>query len=364
MRTFTFTSTLMLLIMCISSIDMKAQINWDFEDGEDHGFTLRCIVPADPAADDPDIAGDEELTGVGGTFGLPDAGLAWTIGVPNEFDGLIPAFEEGCHVVNGVLEYGDCNDPFGAAVGVPPFDFTNGRGQSYYLNTYNLSQWGDGLHLAANDQIATSPPVLLGAGAVITVWAFGNSTSDRTAPIPEADSDEGYTTGSGGIAILSADDGSLLDTLFIAATGGDGNMPAEFSKDLSDLEEEEVIIEVVDAFEGSWGWLAIDEIEITNANVVVPEGIENKQSFTHIFKSYPNPFDQSTTIEYTLAKSSQINITVYNLVGHKVETLMDEYRNSGTHQLVWNASELSPGVYLVVFNAEGITQTTKMNLIR
>ena len=206
------------------------------------------------------------------TGGLPDAGLALTIGPIDQFEGQAPAVEEGCHVVDGVLQYGPCNDPFSAAVGDPPYDLTNGRGQSDYLGTYALSQWGDALHTAENDQIATSPTVVLDANAVLTVWAFGNTTASwagtRVAPELDPNAAEGYVTGSGGIAVLSAEDGSLLASLLVAAEGGDGNMPGEFSLDLSAYAGQKVIIEVVDAFAGGWGWLTVDEIEITNAKVL------------------------------------------------------------------------------------------------
>ncbi len=251
---------------------LEADVIWDFEKGNDHGFALWSAKAATPAPDDPNTAGDESITGVGGDNGLPGAGVAWTIGLPDVFDGQAPAVVEGCHVVDGLLKYGPCNDPFGAASGEPPYDFTNGRGQSGYLGTYHLSQWGDGLHSATNDQIATSRVVLLNEGAELTVWAFGNTTASwagtRIAPALDPDPAEGYVTGSGGVAVLSAEDGSLLASLLVAAEGGNGNMPAEFKLDLSAFAGQKVVIEVVDAFAGGWGWLVVDEIKIANARAL------------------------------------------------------------------------------------------------
>jgi len=247
---------LVTLGLCIATPAWGADVIWDFEEGNDHGFTLWSVSPAAPAADDPDTAGDEGLTGLA----LPGSGIAWTIGPPNQFEGEAPTVVEGCHVVNGVLEYGPCNDPFGAGGG----DYTNGRGQQSYLNTYNLSQWGDALHSASNDQIATSPQVLLQEGAVLTVWAFGGSNA-RHAPELDPNPAEGYTNDSCGIAVLSATSGSMLGSVFTPASGGSGNMPNEYTLDLSAFAGQKVIIEGVDAFQGSWGWVAFDEIRITNA---------------------------------------------------------------------------------------------------
>ncbi|HUU16628.1 MAG TPA: hypothetical protein VMW72_05720 [Sedimentisphaerales bacterium] len=252
---------LALSLFLISSAG-AATISWDFENGNDHRFNLWSAMPGWAMFDDPNTAGDESLTGVGagGIDGLPGFGLAWTIGPPNQFDGLIPVVEEGCHIVDGVLQYGPCNDPFGAAVGDPPYDLTNSRGQSSYLNTYNLSQWGDGLHTAGNDQIATSPPVVLGENAVLTVWAHGGGSGTHA---PEYDPDPAglYTDGSSGIAVITADDYTLLASVQI---GGKGTL-REDTLDLSAFAGQTVLIEVVDAFEGGWGWLAVDEIQITNA---------------------------------------------------------------------------------------------------
>ena len=177
------TVTVLALSLCLVTSVRAGTVSWDFENGNDHRFTLWSVVPAVPWFDKDTIAGDESLTGAGGHTGLPDSGMAWTVGPPNQFDGQAPAVEEGCHVVNGVLEYGPCNDPFDAADGAP-----NNRGQSSYLNTYNLSQWGDGLHTAGNDQIATSPPVMLGENAVLTVWSHGGGSGTHA---PEYDPDPG-----------------------------------------------------------------------------------------------------------------------------------------------------------------------------
>jgi hypothetical protein len=257
-----FIIVLALSLFLISSAS-AGMVSWDFENGNEHRFDLWSVVSAVGWIDDPNIAGDESLTGVGGHTHLPGNGVTWTIGPPNQFDGQIPAVEEGCHVVNGLLEYGPCNDPFGVFDVEPP-SYTNSRGQTSYLNTYNLTQWGDGLHTADNDQIATSPPVVLGENAVLTVWSHGGGSGTHA---PEYDPDPAmmYTDGSSGIAVLSAeeeDKWALLASLYLH---GHGTL-TEDTLDLSAFAGKTVFIDVVDAFEGSWGWLAVDEIQITNAS--------------------------------------------------------------------------------------------------
>ena len=230
-------------------------IIWDFENGNDHGFTLWSVNPATPAANDPTIAGDESLTGVGGSKGLPDAGVAWSVGRPDQFDGQKPAFNEGDKAIaDGTMEYNQPgkNHPFTFPV--------NNRDQESYLNTYNLTGWGDNVHTDDNDQIATSPLVLIGSDAQLTVWVHGGGSGTH---VPELDSNpnDGYTTDSAGVAVISATDGSLLSSVL---TNGHGTL-REDTIDLSEFAGQMVYIEVVDAFDGGWGWIAVDEIRITNA---------------------------------------------------------------------------------------------------
>ncbi len=92
MNVFKSMVEILIVTLCFSSLIVKAQnVNWDFENGNDDGFTLWSVIPATPASDDPNTAGDESITGVGGDLGLPFAGIAWTIGPPIQFDGQKPA---------------------------------------------------------------------------------------------------------------------------------------------------------------------------------------------------------------------------------------------------------------------------------
>ena len=251
---------MVLITALLGSVPTSADVIWDFENDNDHDFSLWSVNPPIPAADDPGKAGDEALTG-----GLPDAGVAWCIGRPDQFDGQKPALSEGDKAkADGTMEYNQPgkNHPFTFPI--------NGREQQSYLNTYNLTQWGDNLHTQQNDQIATSPPVLLDAGAVLTVWAHGGGSGTH-APELDSNPDRGYTDGSAGIAVLSAVDGSLLESVL---TNGHGNLRQD-TINLSAYAGQRVLIEVVDAFQGGWGWIAVDEVRITNATDlgVVPPGL-------------------------------------------------------------------------------------------
>jgi hypothetical protein len=123
---------LTLSFLLISSAGAET-VSWDFENGNNHHFDLWSVQAAGLSIDDPTIAGDELLTGAGGSAGLPDAGLAWTVGQPNQFDGLKPAVERGARVDgSGLLNY---------SLGTEDIPAESGT-----LNTYNLNQDGDYLN--------------------------------------------------------------------------------------------------------------------------------------------------------------------------------------------------------------------------
>jgi len=243
-----FIIVLALSLLLISSAG-AGTVNWDFENGNDHGFSLWSVVPAVPADDDPNTAGDEALTGgwaEGDPNNLPEAGVVWTVGPPTQMDGLLPGADPGHARVdaNGLLDYASGSNRM-----------TTDHG---FLNTYNLNYHGDNVHLQENDQIATSSMVLLYEGAILTATVAGSGAG--SVPILD-EPGKGYTDGSGGIAVISAEDGTLLTSMMAEGKGGED----PFDLDLSAFAGQKVYIEVVDAHEGGWGWIAVDKIVITNA---------------------------------------------------------------------------------------------------
>jgi hypothetical protein len=79
---------------------------------------------------------------------------------------------------------------------------------------------------------------------------------------------------------------------------------------------------------------------------------------------YPNPFNPTTTIRYHISKTSPIKLTVYDLSGREVATLVNEEKPAGTYTIPWNAAHLSSGVYFSRLTAGKFTQVKKMMLIK
>jgi hypothetical protein len=83
-----------------------------------------------------------------------------------------------------------------------------------------------------------------------------------------------------------------------------------------------------------------------------------------LYQNYPNPFNPTTTIEYHLPAVSYVDLSVYNLLGQKVVTLVSGNKNAGFHQVKWDASGRSSGVYYYVIKADRFEDVKKMILLR
>jgi len=80
--------------------------------------------------------------------------------------------------------------------------------------------------------------------------------------------------------------------------------------------------------------------------------------------NYPNPFNPSTNIEYTLAKAGKVSLSVYDVLGQKVAVLVDNHQPAGRHIVTFNATELTSGVYFYEITSENFSDVKKMLLVR
>lgn len=104
-------------------------------------------------------------------------------------------------------------------------------------------------------------------------------------------------------------------------------------------------------------------ITITPSETVSNE-IDSKPIGFTLDQNYPNPFNPSTNIQYTLNTPGKVSLVVYNLMGQKVATLVNEIKTQGTHQVTWDASNIASGIYIYRLNAGGKMLTKQMTLIK
>jgi len=80
--------------------------------------------------------------------------------------------------------------------------------------------------------------------------------------------------------------------------------------------------------------------------------------------AYPNPFNSTTIIKYTVPIIAVVNVGVYDLSGRLVQTLVNEKRTAGEHKVVWSGTNHSNGVYIIYFDSGEFRVTRKVTLIK
>ncbi|MCP4632000.1 MAG: T9SS type A sorting domain-containing protein [candidate division Zixibacteria bacterium] len=92
--------------------------------------------------------------------------------------------------------------------------------------------------------------------------------------------------------------------------------------------------------------------------------LENIPQEFILYQNNPNPFNTSTKISFALPNQSDVRIDIYNLAGQKIETLIDRNIRAGHHNITWDASTYSSGVYFYKLTANNKTQTKRMTLMK
>ena len=97
----------------------------------------------------------------------------------------------------------------------------------------------------------------------------------------------------------------------------------------------------------------------TNSNEANNEPVQYK-----LTQNYPNPFNPSTMIEYTISKQDKVELKVYDVLGREVATLVNEFQNPGSYNVMFNASNLSSGVYFYKLNSGSFSDIKRMVLVK
>ncbi len=81
-------------------------------------------------------------------------------------------------------------------------------------------------------------------------------------------------------------------------------------------------------------------------------------------QNFPNPFNPNTAIKFTLPETGNVKLTVYNMLGQEIATLVNGVKEAGTHIINFNAEELNSGVYIYRIESNGFNEVRKMTLIK
>lgn len=83
-----------------------------------------------------------------------------------------------------------------------------------------------------------------------------------------------------------------------------------------------------------------------------------------LYNNYPNPFNPSTTIKFDVSDVSNVKISVYDLLGREVKTLINEVLKAGKYKIDFDASDLTSGTYFYRIESEGLNEVKKMILVK
>ena len=105
------------------------------------------------------------------------------------------------------------------------------------------------------------------------------------------------------------------------------------------------------------------KIVVAAAQATSIESGENPDTFS-LYQNYPNPFNPSTTIEYRLTRSSNVTLNIFNAMGQKVKTVVNEVKSAGSYRISWDATGFASGVYYYKLKVSDGVMTKKMTLIK
>ncbi len=120
------------------------------------------------------------------------------------------------------------------------------------------------------------------------------------------------------------------------------------------------------AFEGQCADYALNKLQEAY-NILLPIESPDKDLLPEnvvLYQNYPNPFNPRTTLSWQLAVGSPVKLTVYDLTGQEVTTLVNQQQPAGNHSVEFDAAGLASGVYIYRLQAGEYVQTRKMILLK
>ena len=208
----------------------------------------------------------------------------------------------------------------------------------------------------------------------VTVHSSGNSVAAANVTGVMLDSDpeswEGVQVHVGPVSVTSVntfdwsvtDDGGTTEFLI-----DDDWLPAGAALDaLNGLDDFSGLTDLSGIFHFSFGTFKVEIRDMNDIGTVlgVDDGDLALPRVYSLSQNYPNPFNPATTILYTLPEQVHHTLTVYNLLGAKVTTLVNEVRPAGAYQVVLRGDALASGLYFLRLDAGNYHKTRKMILLK
>ena len=175
---------------------------------------------------------------------------------------------------------------------------------------------------------------------------------------PTANAKVLFKDGTGNNAFGIKNSGTGFNTMFLAFDAGALQFRGDTSLHNSSYTQ------VTDP---KYQWI-VDVKSLSNSFFDAVTGVEgantqSPQSFS-LSQNYPNPFNPATVIEYTLGERTNIQLTIYNVLGQKVASLVNEVKDAGSHSAQFNGQHLASGLYFYEMRAGSFVSSKKMLLLK
>lgn len=187
------------------------------------------------------------------------------------------------------------------------------------------------------------------------MWYTGGDGTDGDAKYFRI----GYATSPDGITWLKYQNNPVLDIGEVGAWDSLGVVTSSVMFDTTD-EIYKMWYGGLDGLYGRTGYATSDPVlNINNEmDMIIPNHFELNQN-------YPNPFNPSTTITYTISKSKDVTLTIYDLLGNEITIIVDGFQNAGTYSVRLKSHNLSSGIYFYKLQVgKDFSTTRKMIVIK
>lgn len=194
-----------------------------------------------------------------------------------------------------------------------------------------------------------------------------NETGDSEEPVQVIEVADGYVVVAN--AVISMEDISII-SYYVDGNGVQQNFEQRTSEsgvlaviDLISVDADNYLaIGIIDnGGEQLWdGWIA----KFGPALGIIPPAINGIPRTFALHPAYPNPFNPSTTIGFSLPEAADVSLTVYDLSGRQVAELARGVMQPGNHTVAFHADQLATGVYFYQLQAGSFTQVRKMMLLK
>ena len=163
--------------------------------------------------------------------------------------------------------------------------------------------------------------------------------------------------------LLNVASGKLSQTEVISADGATVSQAITYCDNLVDdpAGDHETAKTICDEINNN-RQVAAGVIPLTTQNIAYRVGTVPTEFA--LSQNYPNPFNPVTQISYALPRDGHVKLQIYNLLGHKVATLVDEYQQAGQNTVNWEAKDIASGIYFYKLSSGDFTATKKMLLTK